>query len=336
MSSIKHQYIDRNSRQIREENFYGDRAILFLYSSLRERAPQLFRIFTSGRVSKWLAYLNYESFIGEKLLGNREFLRICGISGAECLEDPKYLDTIKKIFERKIRFWECRPMPNDPDAVVSPCDAKMVYGSLSQTSALFIKGKFFEYDELIGREKKRWRKIFAEGDFALFRLTPEKYHYNHAPVSGKVIDFYEISGSYHSCSPYAAISLCTPHSKNRRIVTVLDTSVPGGTNIGLVAMIEVVALMIGEIVQCYCDHHYDSPVPVGAGLFIKKGQPKSQFRPGSSTVIVFFEKERVWFANDIVANMSTRGVQSILNEGFGGNLVETDVEVRSLIGTALR
>jgi phosphatidylserine decarboxylase len=334
MKRTEHQYIDRKSRQVMTETLYGDRAILFLYSTLREKAPQLFRILTGRRVSKWLACLNFESFIGEKLLGNREFLRVCGINGAECLENPQQLDTIKKIFERKIRFWECRPMPNDPGAVVSPCDAKILSGSLSPTSTLFIKGKFFEYDELIGKDKERWRNTFADGDFSLFRLTPDKYHWNHTPVAGKVVDFYQISGDYHSCNPHAVISVCTPNSKNRRVVTVIDTNVPGGTQIGLVAMVEVVALMIGEIVQHYSDHHYDNPVPVGSGLFMKKGQPKSQFRPGSSTVIIFFEKGRVRFTDDLVANMFTRGVQSILNEGFGGNLVETDVEVRSLIGTA--
>lgn len=336
MKQTQHHYIDRKSHQVIKETLYGDRAILFLYSTVRENAPQLFRILTGKRMSKWLAWLNYESFIGEKLLGSRDFLRVCGINGAECIENPKHLDTLRKIFERKIRFWECRPMPNDPDAVVSPCDAKMLYGSLARASSLFIKGKFFDFDELIGKEKGRWRDAFADGDFALFRLTPDKYHWNHTPASGKVLDFYDISGSYHSCNPHASIAVCTPNSKNRRIVTVIDTDCPGGAHIGLVGMIEVAALMIGDIVQCYSDHHYENPIPVGPGLFMKKGQPKSRFRPGSSTVILFFEKGRVRFADDIAANMFTRGVESILSDGFGGNLVETDVEVRSLIGTAVR
>jgi phosphatidylserine decarboxylase len=100
-------------------------------------------------------------------------------------------------------------------------------------------------------------------------------------------------------------------------------------------MIEVVALMIGDIIQSYSDHHYDNPTPVGTGLFMKKGQPKSLFRPGSSTVILFFEKDSIRFADDIIANMSAYGVQSLYNEGFSRHLVETDVKVRSLIGTAI-
>ncbi len=332
---MRHQYISRETGQIFNETFFGDRAIRFLYSRVRENAPGLFKILTGARISQCLGYLNYESFIGGKILGACNFLRTCGIDVAECFEDPKQLDTIRKIFERKIRYWDCRPITNDPGTAVSPCDAKMLYGSLSETSGLFIKGKFFDYDELIGRDKPRWRSTFADGDFALFRLTPDKYHYNHTPVAGKVVDFYPISGACHSCHPHAVIASCTPYSKNKRVVTIINTDVPGGTQIGFVAMIEVVALMIGDIVQCYSSHQYDDPTPVGTGLFMKKGQPKSLFRPGSSTVILFFEKGRIRFADDIVANMFTGGVQSLYNSGFDHHLVETDVKVRSWIGTAL-
>lgn len=330
-----HQYIDRDTRQIFTETFYGDKAIRFLYSRVRESAPSLFRVLTGSRMSQWLGYLNYESFVGEKILGTGQFFRAGGINGAECLEDPQQFDTIKKIFERKIRYWDYRSMPNDPGAVVSPCDAKMLYGSLSETSSFFIKGKFFDYDELISKDKQKWNHTFAAGDFAIFRLTPEKYHYNHTPVAGRVVDYYHIAGAYNSCHPDAVITSCTPYSKNKRIVTIINTDVPGGTQIGLVAMVEVVALMIGDIVQCYSDHHYDSPHPVGPGLFMRKGQPKSLFRPGSSTFILLFENDRIRFADDIISNMFAHGVQSLFNQGFGRRLVETDVKVRSRIGTRI-
>jgi len=333
---IRHQYIDRESRQVCTERLYGDGIIRLIYSNIYENAPFLFRILTGARLSKWLGYLNYETFIGEKILGNGDFLKACGIDGGECFEDTRRLDTLKKIFERKITYWNCRPMPNDPGAVVSPCDARMIYGSLSETSSLFIKGKFFDLEELIGKDKKTWLSAFRDGDFALFRLTPEKYHYNHTPVSGRINDFYQIAGAYHSCNPQAVMTVSTPYSKNKRVVTIIDTDVPGGTSIGFVAMIEVVALMIGDIIQCHSKKRYDDPVSVGTGMFINRGLPKSLFRPGSSTVILLFEKNRVRFADDIVANMSSAGVESIFSNGFGKTLVETDVKVRSLIGSINR
>jgi phosphatidylserine decarboxylase len=332
ISMIRHQYIERVSGQVCTEHLYGDVIIRFIYSNICENAPFLFRILTGARMSRWLGYLNYETFIGRKILGNGDFLTACGIDGNECLEDIRQMDTLKKIFERKITYWKCRPMPNERGAVVSPCDARMIYGSLSETSHLFIKGKFFNLEELVGKDKKKWLSAFNDGDFALFRLTPEKYHYNHTPVSGKIKDFYQIAGAYHSCNPHAVLTVANPYSKNKRVVTIFDTDVPGGASIGLVAMIEVVALMIGDIVQCYSEKGYDDPMSIGTGMFIGKGLPKSLFRPGSSTVILLFEKNRVCFADDIVANMSRAGVESIFSRGLGKTLVETDVKVRSLIG----
>ncbi len=331
-SLVGHQYIDRKSGQICTERLYAHRLIKLLYSHVLENAPLLFRLLIGARFTQWLGYLNYESFIGGKILGHDEFMKACDIDRGECLEDPRRLDTLKKIFERQIRYWVCRPMPQDVGTVVSPCDARMLCGSLSETSQLFIKGKFFDLPELLGKDKKRWLSAFQDGDFALFRLTPEKYHYNHTPVAGKIIDFYEVGGLYHSCNPQAVLTVATPYSKNRHVVTIIDTDVPGGTAIGLVAMVEVVALMIGGISQCYSIRGYDDPVSIGTAVFLEKGLPKSLFRPGSSTVVLLFEKERIRFTPDLIVNMSVSGVFSVFSQGFGKSLIETDVKVRSLIG----
>jgi len=153
------------------------------------------------------------------------------------------------------------------------------------------------------------------------------------PVSGRVVEFYEISGDYHSCNPGAVVEMVTPYSKNKRVVTIIDTDVPEGTRIGLVAMVEVVALMIGDVVQCYSESRgYDFPMQIQPGMFLRKGQPKSLFRPGSSTDILLFQPGRVVFAEDLVTLMRRPDVASRFSIGFGGPLAEVDVRVRSLIG----
>lgn len=134
-------------------------------------------------------------------------------------------------------------MPQTPGTVVAPADARVLLGSLQPQSSLCIKGKFFAFDELLGSHQQRWLEAFAGGDVAICRLTPEQYHYTHCPVSGIVRDIYALPGAYHSCHPAATVALATPLSKNRRVVTIIDTDVPHGSSVGLVAMIEVVALM---------------------------------------------------------------------------------------------
>jgi phosphatidylserine decarboxylase len=99
-------------------------------------------------------------------------------------------------------------------------------------------------------------------------------------------------------------------------------------------MVEVVALMIGDIVQCYSDTAYDRPRPAEPGMFLQKGRPKSLFRPGSSTVVLMFQPGRVSFCPDLVANQRRPGVASRFSAGFGQPLAETEVLVRSAVASA--
>lgn len=252
------------------------------------------------------------------------------------MDPPEALGSLRRIFERQIRYWECRPMPADAESVVSPADSKVLLGSLSEHSALFLKEKFFHFHELVGADRPDWIDAFRHGDFAIFRLTPEKYHYNHTPVAGVVRDLYEIPGGYDSCNPGAVVNLVTPFSKNKRVVTIIDTDVPEGTHVGMVAMIEVVALMIGDIVQVYSEHEYAHACGVEKGMFLRKGQPKSLFRPGSSTVVLLFQQGRIAFSQDLLRNLLRNDVRSRFSMGFGRSLVETDLKVRSPIARAAR
>ena len=334
MSPSLHQYIDRESEQVQTERFYGDRIVNFLYSSVRERAPFLFKALTSATTSHLVGFWNYDTPLSAKISGASSFAKRLGVDLSECLDDPMFFDTARKVFERKIRYWETRTLEADPRTVVSPADSKVLIGSLEKTSQLFLKGKFFDFHELLGIDKEEWHYVFYRGDFAIFRLTPEQYHYNHTPVAGRVVDFYEVDGTYHSCNPGSSIFVATPYSKNKRVVTVIDTDVPGGTGIGYVAMIEIVALMIGSIVQCYSEEKYDGPQAIKKGMFLKKGCPKSLFRPGSSTDVLFFQKGRIQLSQDLLNNQIRQDAISRYSLGLGKPAVETAVSVRSTIGVA--
>jgi phosphatidylserine decarboxylase len=327
----QHQYIARESGAIITEKLIGDRSIEFLYNRVREHAPSMFRALTSAYMSSLLGYLHFNMGLDQKRGKGRELLKSMGADWQECLDPPEAFTTPRQVFERKIRYWELRPMENDPLTLVSPADAKVLIGTLTTTPQLFIKEKFFNVKELLGIERP-WVKTFQAGEFAIFRLTPDKYHYNHLPVSGVVVDTYEMAGRYHSCNPGAVMAIAGLYSKNRRIVTILDTNVLGGSRVGLVAMIEVVALMIGDIVQCYSATRYDAPQPIRVGMFLEKGSPKSLYRPGSSTDILLFQPGTMLFADDLRHNVQRRDVQSRFSSGLQQPLVETDIKVRSTIG----
>ncbi len=326
-----HQYIERSTGKIHTEVICADKIINFIYSNVIESQNIISKVMIGRRISSLLGYLNYDSVIGSKLINYTALLQKLKIDMSECYDNPAKLNTPRKIFERKINYWTCRPMELSKNIVVSPADSKMLCGSLNSNSILFIKEKFFSYKELLGVDKEMWLREFDEGDFAIFRLTPDKYHYNHVPASGRVVDYYEIDGEYHSCNPNAVVRCITPYSKNKRVITVIDTDCKGGDQVGLIVMIEIVAMMIGKIEQVYSEYEYQNPVGMKVGMFLKRGCPKSLFRPGSSTVVLFFQKNRIEFEKDILGNLKNHTAISRFSLGFNQPLVETDLMVRSTI-----
>ncbi|MDX9786526.1 MAG: phosphatidylserine decarboxylase [Desulfobacterales bacterium] len=324
---MRHQYIARDSAAVVTERLIADQWVGVLYASVREQSPFLFKLLTSARMSALLGCLQFDSVHTSA----RKMIRRLGVDPLECLAPMNQLNSPRKVFERKICYWRCRPLPLQESDIVAPADSRMLVGSFRSESQVFVKEKFFDFEQLLGANKVSWLSAFHHGGYAVFRLTPEKYHYSHTPVSGRVIDFYDISGAYHSCNPSAVVEMAQPYSKNKRVVTIIDTDVAGGTGVGLVAMIEVVALMIGDILQCYSEARYDEPVGITPGMFLKKGQPKGLFRPGSSVVILIFQEHRIEFCEDILLNLHRTDVVSRFSAGFGQTLVETEVNVRSKI-----
>ncbi len=330
-----HQYIKRQTGEIHTEKLIADRLLNRIYSSARENPGRLFGALTRPWVSKLLGLVHFDPPLKPGWRKDRGFDKNLGINWSETVDPPESMRTLRDVFERKIRYWECRPMEPDPRFIVSPADSRVLLGSFREASCLYLKDKFFHYEELLGADKREWLDAFRGGDYAVFRLTPDKYHYNHTPAAGRVLDIYEIPGECHSCNPGAVVCAVTPYSKNKRVVTIVDTDVSGGSKAGLIAMIEIVALMIGDIVQCYSAERYDNPNPIQKGMFLKKGQPKSLYRPGSSTDVLLFQERRVRFSLDLLENMRRPGAVSRFSEGFGRPLVETDLQVRSTIGVAI-
>jgi phosphatidylserine decarboxylase len=329
---MEHQYIERATGNVVQEQLLADSLVSALYSPALERAPLLSRMASSRYVSRVLGYLNYDNLLSSRATGMLRFLRQSGIPLSEFLGNVADYDTARKVFERQICYWICRPMPQATRAVLCPADARALIGSMEQTSGLYLKQKFFSFPELLG-EDSAWHRSFKGGDYAVFRLTPEKYHYTHSPVSGRVLDIYSVEGRYYSCNPNAAVQVLTPFSKNRRVVSILDTDCPNGSRVGRVAMIEVVALMVGQIEQRYSDHRYEGPRTVERGMFLKGGAPKALFRPGSSTVVLLFQAGRIRFAKDLVENQRRSGVRNRFALTLGEPITETDVAVRSLLAT---
>ncbi len=224
-------------------------------------------------------------------------------------------------------------MPEEPRAIVSPADSRVLVGSLETISELFIKGKVFsDWKNCWAVDKNRWLGNFLR---RRFRHFPPDTRINTTSTTRR----WQVRWSTFMKST-AAITPATRAPWSAWLPLIQKTAgwsplsipmFPAARKVGLVAMIEVVALMIGDIIQCYSKVRYDDPSPLYRSMFLEKGTPKSLFRPGSSTDILLFQKDRIRFAEDLVRNQLRRDIPSRFSAGFGHPLVETDVQVRSLI-----
>merc|ERR1711900_57930 len=85
---------------------------------------------------------------------------------------------------------------SDPSKAVVVADSRVVvYPSVSQVQALWIKGNNFTIRNLILDAERA--KLWADGGVASFRLSPQDYHRYHSPVAGKVRWFKQITGDYY-------------------------------------------------------------------------------------------------------------------------------------------
>jgi phosphatidylserine decarboxylase len=64
-------------------------------------------------------------------------------------------------------------------------------------------------------------------------------------------------------------------------------------------------------------------------MFVKRGQPKSLYKPGSSVDILIFQKDKTRFWEDILLNRTNPGASNRYSDWLGRPAIETDLDVRS-------
>ena len=110
MKTNQHHYIERDTGQVCSERPIGDWIVNYLYSKKREEVPFVYQLLGSQWFSGFLGWVNYDFPLGQSIPGIRRFLKNCAINLNECLDRPEELDSARKVFERRIRYWQWRPM----------------------------------------------------------------------------------------------------------------------------------------------------------------------------------------------------------------------------------
>ena len=266
-------YIDLQGKKV--SNITNqDKLLSFLYTNIFGRMllkpliqPQVSKLagrYLSSAHSKWLI----SKFIERNEI-NMDIYEEC---------DYSYFNDF---FTRKIKP-DCRPVPEDLDVLISPCDCLATVYPIQENTTFSIKNTEYTLRSLL--RSPRLAKRFRGGYAYVLRLTVEDYHRYLYSVSGKQSKNYHIDGTYHTVNPIANDYLPI-YKENTREYTVIHSK-----EFGDVLQMEVGALLVGKI-----SNHKQSTV-------VTRGEEKGFFEYGGSTIVVLTQKGRVTPRSDLLTN----------------------------------
>lgn len=91
--------------------------------------------------------------------------------------------------------------------LVSAADCRlMVFETVSEATRLWIKGRDFTIDRLLGDAYREETERYVGGALAIFRLAPQDYHRFHVPVDGVIGRMVDIAGEYYTVNVRAVVS----------------------------------------------------------------------------------------------------------------------------------
>lgn len=266
-------YIDLQGKKV--SNITNqDKLLSFLYTNIFGRMllkpliqPQVSKLagrYLSSAHSKWLI----SKFIERNEI-NMDIYEECDYS------------SFNDFFTRKIKP-DCRPVPEDLDVLISPCDCLATVYPIQENTTFSIKNTEYTLRSLL--RSPRLAKRFRSGYAYILRLTVEDYHRYLYSVSGKQSKNYHIDGTYHTVNPIANDYLPI-YKENTREYTVIHSK-----EFGDVLQMEVGALLVGKI-----SNHKQSTV-------VTRGEEKGFFEYGGSTIVVLTQKGRVTPRSDLLTN----------------------------------
>ena len=266
-------YIDLQGKKV--SNITNqDKLLSFLYTNIFGRMllkpliqPQVSKLagrYLSSAHSKWLI----SKFIERNEI-NMDIYEECDYS------------SFNDFFTRKIKP-DCRPVPEDLDVLISPCDCLATVYPIQENTTFSIKNTEYTLRSLL--RSPRLAKRFRGGYAYILRLTVEDYHRYLYSVSGKQSKNYHIDGTFHTVNPIANDYLPI-YKENTREYTLIHSK-----EFGDVLQMEVGALLVGKI-----SNHKQSTV-------VTRGEEKGFFEYGGSTIVVLTQKGRVTPRSDLLTN----------------------------------
>ncbi len=264
-----------------------DNLLKKLYGSVSGRCA--LKILTKPVISE-LAGIFLDSKLSTFLIN--PFIKANNLDMSEYAQGVQY-KSYNDFFTREIKS-EYRPIDNNSQVFISPCDGRISIYDINEDSSFLIKDTLYNVETIT--KSKKASNIYKNGKFVIIRLCVDNYHRYCYLDNGHKTKNKAIAGVLHTVNPIAN-DYFEIYKENSRECSVLYTE-----NFGRVMQIEVGALMVGRI------KNYDEE-----GSIIK-GTPKGKFEFGGSTICLLVEKDKVIFDKDIIEN-TNNGYETAIKMG---------------------
>jgi phosphatidylserine decarboxylase len=280
------QFFNRYTRQIETEDIYGETWMRLVYEN------PVGRLLLWALVKRKFFSWYYGRRMNRRWSGSKIFPFVVkyNLDADEFAKDIFKMRTFNEFFSRALKR-EARPVAGGGRVVVFPADGRhLAFPDVDAAEGFYVKGSKFTLAELLGEgglpeAGQTLARKFAGGAMLISRLCPVDYHRFHFPCAGTPDEARLIKGFLYSVSPIALRRNIEYLVRNKRMLTMLETP-----DFGTVAMLEVGATNVGAIMQMYVENR-----PVA------KGEEKGFFKFGGSCVITLFERGRIRFDADLIA-----------------------------------
>lgn len=284
-------YVRRDSGIVYHEEDAIDPIVSFFYGKYGNITLKY--VFNYPIFSKLLAQF-YKSRISRRLI--RRFIERHNIDSSEFELDVDEFRSFNDFFKRRLRK-EARSVDSAESHGICPVDGRaLAFENTDIEQVVQIKNEAFRLDKLM--KGFVCADDYEGGSYCIFRLRPADYHRFHFIDGGRIIKEKKVRGRLYSVHPLCFERTKKLYIKSKKHLTLFDSK-----NFGHVICVEIGASCIGSIVQTN-----------DMGNIVNKGEEKGYFQFGGSSVLLFFQKDKIKLAKDLLEN-TARGYESEVKFG---------------------
>lgn len=271
-------YYDRKTKTYQTEKVAGERIIRWTYNSpvgmtlletvVKKRiCSSFYGWYHDRRISRRKIYPFVSKFDLDLSLAEKEL---------------NEFSSFNDFFYRKLKP-NARTIDTHKDSLISLGDGKLLaYEHIDLDRLVQVKGITYSLRELI--KNPTVASKYKGGTCLILRLCPTDYHRFHFIDSGICEPSRRIKGAYYSVNPMALQKVEKLFCENKR-----EWSIFHSDHFGDILYIEVGATFVGSIIQTYTP-----------GTRVARGDEKGYFKFGGSTVLLFFQENKVKIDQDIL------------------------------------